>query len=94
MSCVYTGARILVVEYGFMAPADLYLVSNAIIARWNIIGQQWVETKEQMDDVTHKLFCNPSCWMREDLGVIVVPELQCEGPLHLEPFYIEIKSAD
>lgn len=87
MSCIYTGARILVVEYGFMAPADLYEVNGAIIARWNIAGQQWVETKEQMESATHKLFCNPSCWMREDLGVIVVPVNQCEGSMHRAPAY-------
>jgi hypothetical protein len=94
MSCVYTGARILVVEYGFFASADLYLVGNAVIARWNILSQEWLETKDQMEDITHRLFCNPSCWLREDLGVIVVPESQCDGPLHLEPTYDELISTD
>lgn len=79
MTCIYTGARILVMEYGFLAPADLYLVGNAIIARWNINGKQWADTEEQMQQATHRIYCNPSCWMREDLGVIVVPVSQCEG---------------
>lgn len=94
MSCVYTGARILVIEYGFFAPADLYLVNNAVIARWNLLGQEWLETPEQLERITHKLSCTPSCWMREDLGVIVVPEAQCEGELHLAPDYSPIMSTD
>jgi hypothetical protein len=80
MTCIYTGARILVMEYGFLAPADLYHVGNAIIARWNTNGKQWADTEEQMQQATHRIYCNPSCWMREDLGVIVVPASQCEGP--------------
>jgi hypothetical protein len=83
MSCVYTGARILIVEYGFIAPADLYLVGEAIIARWNGRGKQWVDTLEQMEDATHRIFCNPSCWMRDDLSTIVVPRDQCEGELRI-----------
>jgi hypothetical protein len=94
MSCIYTGARILVVEYGFIAPADLYAVGGSIIARWNVLGQQWVDTEEQMEQATHKIFCNPSCWFREDLGVIVVPWEQCEGEQHRAPDYGEIASAD
>lgn len=87
MSCVYTGAQILVVEYGFIAPADLYEVNGAIIARWNVNGQQWVKTQEQMDSATHRLFTSPTCWMREDLGVIVVPQAQCEGKRIRAPNY-------
>lgn len=85
MTCVYTGAQILVVEYGFRAPADLYLVGNAIIARWNIHGMQWMDTKDQLQGITHHLYTSPSCWLREDLGVIVVPKNQCEGELRLGP---------
>lgn len=81
MTCVYTGARILVVEYGFIAPADLYRVGNSIIARFNVHGKQWAETQEHIDQATHKIFCNPECWFREDIGVIVVPRKQCEGSL-------------
>lgn len=85
MSCIYTGARILVMEYGFLAPADLYQVDGSIIARWNVHGLQWIDTKEQMESATHHIHCNPTCWMREELGVIVVPESQCEGPRRNSP---------
>lgn len=85
MTCVFTGAQILIEEYGLTAPADLYLVGNAIIARWNIHRQQWADNQTRLDRVTHKITCNPSCWMREEFGVIVVPRNQCEGPLRLPP---------
>jgi hypothetical protein len=81
MSCVYTGALVHFVEYGFTAPADLYDVGNATVIRWNQLGQQYVQSQEQEDAATHQAYfgCDDNNFHREDLGVTVLPSHSVVG---------------
>lgn len=71
MTCIKTGARVYFRDYGFVAPADIYIVGDCYIIRWNTEGKEYVTSSS-----------DPSWWMvtllpgehwhRDDLGVTVV----------------------
>ena len=77
MTCIKTGARVYLPDYGLAAPADLFAVSDdAVIIRFNGNPQhhQCNFVKEQPKNTTHVVRCNPEfrTWLRWDLGVLVV----------------------
>jgi hypothetical protein len=76
MTCVYTGASVYFPEYGFYAPADLYLVGAAVIIRWNVEGKYY--TTVDRAAASHQAITRNG-WHREDLGVTVVPLLDLTG---------------
>lgn len=67
--CTYTGATVEFEEYGFLAPADLYLVGDTVVIRWNPNGKTYQYGESE---VTHGARLTNS-FHREDLGVTVVP---------------------
>jgi hypothetical protein len=74
--CTYTGARVLFLDYGFVAPADLYLVDSTVVIRWNEHCPQHAFTEA---DVTHQVITRRA-WHRPDIGVTVVALVDCHGP--------------
>lgn len=76
--CTYTGARVYFQEYGYMAPADLYVVADSVIIRWNVEGRQFINSDE---DATHIVYIHHG-WHRDDIGVTVVPKDQVIGALY------------
>jgi hypothetical protein len=80
--CVKTGARVLVVEYGGVAPADLFLVGSAIVARFGCDNRITLDySADAVAYATHRMTLGQTGWYREDLGVAVVPIAQLEGEL-------------
>jgi hypothetical protein len=51
------------------SPADLFLVGQAIIVRWNVSGV----ARAPLLPPTHRVEIPVSAWHRDDLGVTVVP---------------------
>lgn len=74
--CTYTGARVEFEAYGFVAPADLYMVDDVVVIRWNTAGM----TREFGEsEVTHVVLRDSGAWHRADLGVTVVPRRGLAG---------------
>lgn len=67
MSCIKTGARVLLVEYQQVFAADLYAVGDCIIARLN---PEPMTIKECTP--THSIEVGDG-FLRQDLGILVVP---------------------
>jgi hypothetical protein len=77
--CTYTGARVFFFDYDFVVPADLYVVGDVVIIRWNIKGRLYITPDTE---TTHEVTVGKDGWHREDIGVTVVPKVQFFGPLY------------
>lgn len=85
--CVKTGARVLVVEYGGVAPADLFLVGNAIVARFGTGTKTELRHDElALEHATHRMTLGTAGWWKPDLAIAVVPIDQLEGDL-VHPYH-------
>jgi hypothetical protein len=86
-NCVYTGARVHIVEYGYMVTGDLFACGDVIIIKWNTRGgqiekQPMVTSQEIEDSVTHAAFVSSQeAFHHEDLGITIVPRLHITGEL-------------
>lgn len=86
-ACVFTGAQVLVLEYGKVAQADLFLVEGSIVARFygSIHDGAW----QDQQVYSHKLVLGLGGFLMEDQDgkdsrhVAVVPMSQLEGVLRL-----------
>lgn len=82
--CVKTGARVLVTEYGGVAPADLFLVGGTIIARFGCGNRIDLDySPEALEYASHRMTIGTRGWYRQDLGVAAVPVDQLTGELVL-----------
>lgn len=78
--CIKTGARVHVLDYDGLAPADLFLVGNAVLVRFGV-GQRTTLRygKDVLEHATHTLTIGHAGIWREDLGIAVVPLAQLTG---------------
>jgi hypothetical protein len=63
------------------SPADLYVVGDCVIIRWNPMG---IVYNQESTRATHTVNLPPistGCWHRDDLGVTVVTKDCIQGAL-------------
>jgi hypothetical protein len=72
MTCLKNGAYVHLVDYQRWAPADIYLVGETYIVRFNDNVLDWCQYKP-FKPATHALYLNrhDNFW-RDDLGIAVV----------------------
>lgn len=77
MSCVKTGAIVLIEKYGYTVPADIYEIDEVIIIRWNVNGRVWdhqmSDTKPNYEYAVMYWF-GDNVWHREDIGITICPK--------------------
>lgn len=75
LSCVKTGAKLYIRNYGISVVADVYQVGNTLVFRYFNNQIEYLETDDAV--ATHVIeFVSDSTWWfhRSDLGITVVPE--------------------
>lgn len=72
MTCIKTGARVYFNDYGFVVPADIYVVGGCYVIRWNTEGKEYVTGTPDLSWWIVSLLPGEN-WHRDDLGVTVVP---------------------
>lgn len=80
MSCIKTGARIYLDNYGYVARGDVYHVGDVYIFRWNphsreykILDHHFESNPIAVDYRVHMIENSEHWWHREDLGMTIVP---------------------
>lgn len=73
MTCIKTGARVFVENYGYVVAADIYEIDSAYIVRWNIHSRTWDKDAESTHHIIH--WTGDAVWHREDIGVTVCPKM-------------------
>lgn len=75
MSCIKTGARVYLDNYGSSAPADLFAVGECIVVRFPQAYDECCVFDNPPTRVTHivEVFDGNDYWWRKDLGVLVIP---------------------
>lgn len=75
MSCIKTGAQVLLKNYGQTLPADIYEVGNCYVIRLNMGMWEQKAAFERETEATHAVMVwNEDVFWRPDLGVLVIPK--------------------
>lgn len=85
--CVYTGAQVHFVDYGYIAAGDIYQCGDCFIIRWNSDGDKdkywYVRSEQDEASATHQVYlCNDfGNWHNEKIGVTVVTAASIKGEM-------------
>lgn len=71
MTCIKTGAQVYYENYGSAVAADVYVVGDCYVVRFNPASEQFRAAQET--DWRISIWFDAAVWHRNDLGVTVVP---------------------
>lgn len=80
MTCIKTGARALIVPYGYVVACDIYRVSNAIIIRCTRDMGECITSMDQ-NDADWEIYDHTGSFWRPDIGMIVIDQAFAEEKL-------------
>lgn len=70
MNCVHTGCEVAIPQYGLTVRADLFYIPDAWIVRW-LPPSRYTPPGDPRDYTVLEI--NAKTYMREDLGILVLP---------------------
>lgn len=73
-TCIKTGAKVYFEEYGTTVSCDLFEAAGAFVIRFYpeaFYGNGW-----ERKDATHSVFIGTEGYLREDIGIAVVPAVK------------------
>lgn len=75
MTCIKTGARVLLTNYGVVVPADLHRVGNTIVVHMPVGAFEAARSDADWNDdyITHEVHIGSGAFWQRSIGVLVVP---------------------
>jgi hypothetical protein len=77
MTCIKTGLNAYFRNYGTIVRADLYMIGDVLLIKWNVNSVEYTPSDKDADLVVEYIEDSEKWFHRPDLGITVVPQEYC-----------------